>query len=86
MRLPDDHPIVLELNRVHKDANAIILARDAEIACLKSEIEDWKENERRAILLITELADWLEDQIEHMGPDFKKAEQLIQRAREALNE
>ena len=33
--------------------------------------------------LITELADALEDQIEHMGPEFKQAEELIQRAREA---
>jgi hypothetical protein len=33
--------------------------------------------------LITELADWLQDQIEHMGPEYKDAEKLIQLAREA---
>ena len=65
--------------------------KDAEIEWLNAEIEDWKENERRALLLITDLAAALAlvdpanptPDIEAAIPWIQGLPELLKRAKEA---
>ncbi len=55
--------------------------KDAEIERLAKQVKYDELRFNYMKKLIGELADWLENQIEHMGPEYKEAEVLIRRAR-----